>query len=77
MKTRSVFGWGHTPQDPLSEFRSLVRDMERAFLRDTGHSWKFPHALPLSASHKTGNVYKLDLDMSAFKPEDIKGSLQL
>ena len=80
-QVRTMFNWRRN-WDPLNDVRSMMRDMERTFeqlnpLSDRPFRWHLPRALPLSASHESGsNVYRLNIDMSGFRPEDVKISLK-
>lgn len=76
MKVRTMFG--RNSLDINRDFQSLMRDMEKTFnhlYRDVGRVFKVPRALPtITSSHEEGNVYRLNIDMAGFKPEDIKGN---
>ena len=73
---RTIFG--RNQLDTNRDFQSLMRDMERTFnhlYRDVGRVFHVPRALPtITSTNEQGNVYRLNIDMTGFKPEDIKGS---
>lgn len=74
---RTVFGRGFF--DP--SFRSIIRDMERTFnhlYQDMGRTLNatLPRALPhASVAEDNKPMYRLNIDMPGFKPEDIKSML--
>lgn len=74
---RTMFGRSGLPDlHPSRDFLAFAREMERNFnhlFRDLNRSWNIPRALPLSASNEAGNIYRLNIDMAGFKPDDIKG----
>lgn len=72
--------FGRSLFDP--SFRSVIRDMERTFdhlYRDVGRSLNaaLPRAIP-HASLAAGDekpMYRLNIDLSGFRPEDIKSKV--
>ncbi|XP_032785434.2 alpha-crystallin A chain [Daphnia magna] len=79
-QARGVFGRGFGSFDP--SFRSLMRDMERTFnslYQDVGRTFNqsmLPRALPHASLADEKPMYRLNIDMPGFKPEDIKISLK-
>ena len=74
-QARNVFGRGFF--DP--SFRSIIRDMERTMnhlYQDIGRNFNqtmLPRAIPhASIADDQNAIYRLNVDMSGFKPEEIK-----
>ena len=72
-----MFGRSNLPDlNPSRDILAFVREMERNLnhlYRDFNRSWTIPHALPHSATSEAGNMFRLNVDMAGFKPDDIKG----
>lgn len=75
--------------DPFSEMQTSVREMERNFQRlerDMDNMWNrvglqgffptFARRIPLQTTGQSGNTHKIDLDLTGYKPEDVKVTLK-
>ncbi|XP_059482619.1 heat shock protein hsp-16.2-like [Neocloeon triangulifer] len=67
---------------PSRTVNRMIRDMDRqmdhfdSFFRYSPLMQMLPRSMPLEAAETSGNTYRINLDVSSFKPEDIKVSLK-
>nr|ABD19712.1 small heat shock protein ArHsp21 [Artemia franciscana] len=77
-QSRHLF-WGRRTWDPFEELRMIMREMENQFqninqnvFKALPSSFKEETAVPVISSKGDDNMYRLVLDLSGFKPEDVK-----
>ena len=75
---RNIWGW-HRPSDYRAMLRDVDRTMEK-FERDLIESFPFrrltPQSIPIQGVVQRGDVYRLNVSMDGFKPEEITISLK-